>query len=102
MPKLLSGLLTLAALTCSGHAVAQGRASTLAMSCRQAAGIVQARGGVVLGTGGPTYDRFVSDRRFCEPTETLKRAFVPTRDTPSCFIGYRCREPSGFDDFFDF
>ena len=40
-----------------------------------------------------------------EAMEAWKRAghrvaFVPTRDTPQCPIGYRCIEPSR-DDWFD-
>jgi hypothetical protein len=64
------------------------------MNCGQARGFLAARGAAVIGTGGQTYDRFVRDRSFCQPTETTQAAFVPTRDTPECFIGYRCREPS--------
>ena len=45
------------------------RPQSPAMTCRQAAGLVFARGAVVLGTGGHTYDRYVRDRGFCEVTE---------------------------------
>ena len=75
------------------------RASTTAMTCGQARAFLAARGAAVIGTGGQTYDRFVRDRSFCQPTEVTRTAFVPTRDTPSCFIGYRCIEPS-LDDWF--
>ena len=70
------------------------------MTCRQAAGLVSARGAVVLGTGGHTYDRYVRDRSFCEITEFIEPAFAPAADNPQCFVGYRCKEPSGrlFDD----
>ena len=67
-------------------------ASTLAMSCGQAAGLVAARGAVVLGTGGYIYDRFVSDQRFCLTAEVTEPMWVAARDTPACFVGYRCRE----------
>jgi hypothetical protein len=81
-------------------ALAQGRPSTLAMTCGQARGFLSAQGAAVLGTGGHTYDRFVRDRSFCEPTQITRNAFVPTRDTPDCPIGYRCIEPgrNWFDD----
>ena len=75
------------------------RASTVDMTCRQAQGTVAQAGGIVLGTGGPTYDRFVRDRGFCEVTEITTRALVPTRDTPNCFVGYRCKEPGREDRF---
>lgn len=81
-------------------AAAQGRPSTTAMTCRQAAGLVAAQGAIVLGTGGYTYDRFVRDRSFCQITEAIQSARVPTRDTPACFVGYRCYEPSR-DDLFE-
>jgi hypothetical protein len=73
-------------------AVAQSRPSTLQMSCGQARATVASRGAIVLGTGGYTYDRFVGNRNFCEINETIEPAWVPTRDTPQCFIGYRCRD----------
>jgi hypothetical protein len=79
-------------------ALAQGRPSSVAMSCRQAAGLVASRGAIVLGTGGHTYDRFVADRRFCLRTETTEPAWVPAGDTPQCFVGYRCKE---MDRWFD-
>lgn len=80
----------------AGPSLAQ-RPSTTAMSCRQAKGLVDRQGGLVLGTGGQTYDRFVRDRSFCEITEITVPAFVPAGDTPRCFVGYRCREPSRGD-----
>ncbi|NEU11462.1 hypothetical protein G3T14_04890 [Methylobacterium sp. BTF04] len=77
------------------------RASTTEMSCAQAKGTVTRQGGIVLGTGGPTYDRFVRDRGFCEITEITIPAFVPAKDNPNCFVGYRCREPGLGDRFGD-
>jgi hypothetical protein len=73
-------------------AVAQPRLSTTAMSCNQAASLVSSRGAIVLGTGGYTYERFVSDHRFCLRTETTEPAWVGSGDTPQCFVGYRCRD----------
>jgi hypothetical protein len=78
-------------------AAAQTRPTTTTMTCQQTVRLVQARGALVLGTGGPTYDRFVRDRSFCEPTEIAKRAFRPTRDNPNCLIGYTCYEPGPGD-----
>jgi hypothetical protein len=92
--------LVLALTLIAGAAAAQGRPSTTAMSCAQARALVVSRGAVVLGTGRQTYDRFVRDRRFCEVTEATQQAFVPTRDTPQCPVGFRCFEPSR-DDFFE-
>ena len=78
-------------------AAAQTRPSTTAMTCQQTIRLIQARGALVLGTGGMTYDRFVRDRSFCEPTEIARRAFRPTRDNPNCLIGYTCYEPGRGD-----
>lgn len=91
--------LSLALATFATGALAQPRASTLAMSCGQARGVVASRGAVVLGTGGQTYDRFVAGRNFCEINETIEPVWVPTADTPQCPIGYRCRDAD--IDFFD-
>ena len=86
-------LLSLAvALAATSTAAAQPRPSSVQMSCRQAAGLVASQGALVLGTGGFTYDRFVADRRFCLRTEVTEAAWVPTADTPQCFVGYRCKE----------
>ena len=85
-------LITLIASLPIAGAAAETRFSTVAMSCGQASGLVASAGGIVLGTGGYTYDRFVRDRGFCLITEVTEPAWVPARDTPQCFIGYRCRE----------
>lgn len=91
MPK-TSPIAAILLIAGTGAAVAQ-RPSTTSMSCARAAAYVRAQGAVVLGTGGMTYDRFVSDRRYCTPTEQTRAAFVPAGDTPSCFVGYTCYEP---------
>jgi hypothetical protein len=80
------------------NAIAQPRPSSVAMSCRQAAGLVASRGAMVLGTGGHTYDRFVADQRFCLRTEVIEPAWVPAGDTPQCFVGYRCKEANRWFD----
>jgi hypothetical protein len=77
LPLLLSLMPSLAAAT----ALAQPRPDSTGMSCRQAAGLVQARGALVLGTGRHTYDRFVRDRSFCEITEVAEPGFAPTSTT---------------------
>ena len=73
-------------------AQAQSRPSTTDMSCNASRQLVFARGAIVLGTGGHTYDRFVRDRTFCQMTEYAQTAFVPSLETPACFVGYRCKE----------
>jgi hypothetical protein len=87
--------LALALALPAAEAVAQARPLSTRMSCRQAAGLVQAHGALVLGTGAHTYDRFVRDRSFCQITEITEPGFAPTLDHPQCFVGYACKEPLG-------
>ena len=94
--------LTAALLAAGLTPTAAQRPSTVDMTCAQARTVVLRQGAAVLGTGGQTYDRFVRDRNFCEPTEIGRRAFVPARDTPACFVGFTCYEPSRNDRFGDF
>ncbi|SIQ77146.1 MULTISPECIES: hypothetical protein [unclassified Bosea (in: a-proteobacteria)] len=84
-------ILLAAFLLQTGIATAQIRASTVDRPCEASRRDVARNGAIVLGTGGYTYDRFVADRRFCERDEFTEPAFVPSRDSQSCFIGYRCR-----------
>jgi hypothetical protein len=79
-------------------ASAQPRLSSVTQPCGASQQYVFARGAVVLGTGGYTYDRFVRDRNFCEFNQFLEPAFVPSLDTPQCFVGYRCKD--GPNDLF--
>ena len=90
MSKTSSTIIALLIMT--GAASAQGRPDSTRMSCAEAAGYIRAQGAAVLGTGGMSYDRFVSSQRFCAPTESTKVAFAPTRDTQYCPIGYTCFE----------
>ena len=83
----LSLMLVLAA----GSALAQSRPSTLTRTCAANRQSVDANGAIVLGTGGFTYDRFVRDPGFCSHGEFLEPAWVPSRDTAQCFIGFRCK-----------
>jgi hypothetical protein len=80
----------LLALTSASAVQAQQRPFTPSLSCGQAQQIVLSRGAAVLGTGANTYDRYVRDRSFCQVSEYLENAWVPTRDTPQCPVGYRC------------
>lgn len=70
---------------------AQERPSSLAITCAAAAGLVEARGAVVLSTGPYVYERIVRHSGLCEAETTTAPAYLPTRDRPQCFVGYRCR-----------
>jgi hypothetical protein len=91
-------LLALFALSLTGAALAQGRPQSPARSCDANRQSVLANGAIVLGTGGYTYDRFVRDRSFCQFDEMADPAWVPARDTPQCFVGYRCKSASPWDN----
>jgi hypothetical protein len=84
----------LALYAASAGSFAQDLPNTTAMSCKSAAGLVAARGAIVLATGPITYDRFVADRGFCQADEDTKPGFVPTLDSRQCFVGYYCYQPS--------
>lgn len=90
--------LVLALMATASSAQAQQRPSTLSMNCNQARQLVFARGAMVLSTGTYTYERFVRDRSFCEINETIEPMWAPTRDTPQCPVGYRCRDSDFFWD----
>jgi hypothetical protein len=66
------------------------------MTCGQAAALVASQGGIVLGTGGYTYDRFVAHGGFCLRSEVAQTVWVPTRDTPNCHLR-RCKEAEHMD-----
>ena len=83
--------LVLAFVASASGADAQQRPFTPNLYCGQAQQIVFSRGAAVLGTGTYTYDRYVRDRGFCQIDETIEPAWVPSRDTPQCPVGYRCR-----------
>jgi len=85
-------------LLLSQAALAQVRPQTPARSCAANQQSVRENGAIVLGTGGYTYDRFVAHRGFCQFDEYVEPAWVPSRDTPQCFVGYRCKSGSAWDD----
>lgn len=81
------------------HAAQAQRPSTLSMTCAQARGVVASAGSIVLSTGVNTFDKYVSSPGYCEFGEYAYSASVPTRDTRSCHIGYRCdTNPPLWDD----
>jgi hypothetical protein len=75
-------------------ALAQGRPSTTTMTCAAAKSFVQSRGAVVIGTGGDTYERVVTNQSFCQHGQETKPLFSPTRDNGACMIGYYCFDPT--------
>lgn len=72
--------------------LAQGRPATPRLLCAEAAALVAREGAIVLETGPFTYARLVRDGGFCPLPEAPKPAFEVTRDNPTCFVGYVCRD----------
>ena len=97
---IVASLLVLAAFP--AHAIS--RYNSMSMSCAAAHQRIVQEGAVILrypSARHPNltlYDRYVRDGGFCEFDETTEPAWVPSRDTPSCFIGYRCKSRSHFFD----
>lgn len=69
---------------------AQARPDVRNMSCGEARSLIRQQGAAVLTTGRHTYDRFVSNERFCPIGNVTKRAYVDTRNATGCAIGYTC------------
>ena len=84
----------IAIAACASGAQAQGRPSSTAMTCAGAASFVASRGAVVIGTGGDTYERVVTNQSFCQHGQETKPLFSPTRDNGACMIGYYCFDPT--------
>ncbi len=88
MARFAAALVALIAFVPQGAAAAAP--FTPALSCRAAAGIVAARGAVVLATGGDLSDRYVSNQGQCYRDEDIKPAWVRAADSAACFVGYTC------------
>ena len=84
------GLVVVITALLSTGAFAQSRPLILRMSCSQAKFLVTSRGAIVLSTGQYTYDRYVSSQASCLSGQFTRPAWVPTADTPQCFVGYTC------------
>jgi len=90
-----TALSLIAIAACASGALAQTRLSTSSMTCSGAASFVAARGAVVIGTGGDTFDRAVAHQGFCERGEVTVPLYAPTRDKRTCFIGRTCINDPG-------
>jgi hypothetical protein len=88
-------LVTAAVLVAPATSFAQTRPDTLTMSCRQAAGVVQQAGAIVLRTGPNLWDRFVSSKAYCQRDEQTEPRWLKTGDTAQCFVGYTCERRYG-------
>ena len=69
-------------------------------TCAQAQAAVQRAGAAVIHTAPGIYERYVAHIGFCPRGDYLRRAVVPTRDAPACFVGYTCVTGSAWEDGF--
>ncbi|WP_428642704.1 hypothetical protein [Roseibium sp.] len=79
------------------HSAAQpARPDTRNLTCDQARALVQKRGSVVMTTGTNTFEKFIADASYCmQRSMTLRSRLAPTKDNPSCTVGYRCHSNRG-------
>ncbi|MEA1833470.1 hypothetical protein U8607_15400 [Methylobacterium durans] len=85
--RALAGTLVLASA-----ASAQERPYTPALTCQTVRGLVERAGAVTLSTSANAYERVLRTGGACTGDTSAAPAFVPARDDPSCFAGYRCRQ----------
>ncbi|MCW2305792.1 hypothetical protein [Rhodobium gokarnense] len=83
-------------LALSGAAAADPRIDITTMSCAEASGAVEAAGAAIVYYGPRLYKRLVIHRGYCERLEGIAPEYLPTRDEPSCFVGYRCERRMRF------
>ena len=69
---------------------AAARPSTLSMTCREAQSLVASKSAVVMSTGPHTYNRFAAREFYCMTAEFGYPTTAPTKDNPSCPVGYVC------------
>jgi len=75
--------------------VKDSKGDTLHMTCGQAHNLVHGTGGTLLTSGPNHYDLYHVGGGTCERLhQEMQPAFVRTSDTPLCFVGYTCEEPS--------
>lgn len=89
----------LAAAVAPAHAISRYQSES--MSCRQAQTVVDREGAVIFryrSFRNPSitrYDRYVVHDGFCQINEYAANAWIPTRDTPECFV--RVCKPRNYD-----
>lgn len=71
------------------------RPDSRTMTCAQVQSMINQQGAVVMSTGQYTFDRYVSNRSFCQRGEVTRRDYVPTKDNNKCYVE-RCIEYSPF------
>ncbi|MDJ0931870.1 hypothetical protein [Breoghania sp.] len=100
MRRMAASILILVSCILSVGSAYAARPDTRSMTCAQAQDFVRCHGAVVMTTGPHTFQRFVSQQRYCDRWQQLFPERAPTRDNSQCVVGYRCDEPL-FTPFFD-
>ncbi|WP_096172800.1 hypothetical protein [Cohaesibacter sp. ES.047] len=86
-------------LVASGaQASADARVDSQKMSTSALQELIQDRGAVILTTGEDLFDRYVASKSECLIGESTERAYVPTADSSSAFVGYTCVSPDPLND----
>ncbi len=98
MKSLSTIITTLALLAGSGNA-ALAAPSSLDMTCREVSMLVKERGAVILRTSPTVFGRYVNSAGLCEIALVAVPAWIPTKDSSECFVGYTCvlGSPQGSD-----
>lgn len=83
-----------ALLVPAAASAASRRPDVTKMTCREATGLVDEAGAIVLSTGRFTYGIFAENAGRCaaELGVTPQAAIVKTLDNPSCMIGVECKD----------
>ena len=90
--KTLTILSTILLVSATLAQASSHRPNTTHMSCAQARSLVHSRGAVILSTGRFTYNKYVKNHAYCNVSEELIRAHVPTIDSHRCNVGFICKE----------
>jgi hypothetical protein len=93
----MSRLALLVLVAWASPSLSEARPSTTTMTCGQAAATVAKAGAIVLTTGPGTYERFVASGAECLPGEFTEAAQAPTTDSPSCTVGYVCKQREQYE-----
>ncbi|MDR7039316.1 hypothetical protein J2X36_004090 [Methylobacterium sp. BE186] len=90
--RLRTAYLALAGTLALGPARAGERPYTPALACEDVRLLVTRAGSVTLATSPNAYEQVSRTGGVCTGDTTAAPAFVPARDDPACFAGYRCRQ----------
>lgn len=92
MKILISCLAFLAAFTSSAQA-AGAKLESRKMTCREVSGIIDERGSATIYYSRNHFEKFYANNAYCEERQSIP-AYLPTRDNPSCFVGFVCQSLS--------